>query len=174
MILIHTALFSEAKPLIDYFNLKQYDTKPYKIFKNSSIVLIVSGVGKINTNNALDIVFEKYKFTNAFNLGTAGSSNTDINIGDIFCTNQKIKNIDFKELKTVDFAKKSIDKKVCLYDMEAKYFLIKCLNYLENKDIFVLKIVSDYCDDKICKKEFVYKIINNTSNKWGELINGYK
>jgi len=173
MILIHTALFSEAKPLINYFNLKQFDTKPYKIFKNKDIVLTVSGIGKDNTIDALNLVFNKYKFDKAFNVGTAGSGDKTINIGEIFCTNQVIDKIKYCDLQTVQTAQNSI-KDDMLYDMEAKYFIEICEKHLPKKSIFVLKVVSDHCDDKILSKDIVYSLIDKSIKQWSYLINGYK
>ncbi len=174
MILIHTALFSEAKPLINHFNLKQFDTKPYKIFKNKDIILIVSGIGKDNTIDALNLVLNKYQFDKVFNIGTAGCSNQTITIGELFCTNQKLDEIKYYKLETVQLAKNIIEQDDCLYDMEAKYFIEICEKYLPKKSIFVLKIVSDYCDDKILSKDIVYNLIDKSIKQWSYLINGYK
>ncbi|MEA1914319.1 MAG: nucleoside phosphorylase [Campylobacterota bacterium] len=174
MTLIHTALFSEAKPLISYFQLKQYDTKPYKIFKNKQIVLIVSGIGKKHTKEALKWVFSHYDFTQSFNIGTAGCSDTNVQIGSFFCSNQTLKNTDFLPLITVDDPQITLKSTATLYDMEAQYFEELCLEYLNPKNIFVFKIVSDHCSDAILGKEFVYNTIYATISQWSHFLNGHE
>ena len=45
MIFIVTALYHEAKPIIDFFELKKKQTaNKFQIFQDENIVLIISGV----------------------------------------------------------------------------------------------------------------------------------
>lgn len=171
--LIHTALFSEAKPIIDKLELRQYDTKPFKVFKNNNIVLIVSGIGKENTIKALEKIFNEYNITKAINIGTAGCSDKSRHIGELFCTNHKLNDIKYLELTTVKtpktFSHDTHDSQH-LYDMEGNYFLQQCKIHLNNNDIYILKVISDHLDDTIPKKEFVYKIIRNSIEKWYNIL----
>lgn len=171
MKLIHVALFIEAKPLIEHFNLKQYDTKPFKIFKNDEFVLIVSGLGKENTQKALEIVFEKYKIQNVFNVGTAGCSDKSIPLHSLFCTNRNDTILEYLPCTTVDTPQKYCDDETMLYDMEAQYFLQASQQHLDEQNIYVLKIVSDHCDDSVFKKEIVYNMVKKNIQKIQEVIN---
>ena len=168
-ILIHTALYSEAKAIIDALELKQYDTKPFKIFKNNSTILVVSGIGKENTLNALSTVFDKYKILKAINIGTAGCSDKERKVGELFCTNHKLDTIDHMKLNTVNGPQTHLSSLIThhsLYDMEASHFEEFCKKYLDQKNILVFKVISDHLDDKIPKKEFVYKLISSSFEKW--------
>jgi translation elongation factor EF-G len=158
MILIHCALQSEAQALIEHFKLNKKQTNP-KIYLNDNIVLVVSNIGKQNTFKALQIVFDNYKISKAINIGIAGCSDRNIQIGAFFCTNHKLPNIDCMPLQTVNNAQTNKTKNHSLYDMEAKYFENICEKYLTQENIFVFKIVSDYLDDTILNKEMVKQLI---------------
>jgi purine-nucleoside phosphorylase len=158
MTLIHTALLSEAQSLVEDLKLTLISKNP-RIYTNDKIVLIVSGIGKDNTLSSLSQLFKSYKITKAINIGIVGCSNISIDIGTVVCTNKQLNNMKHIHLKTVEIPKIAKDKNDFLYDMEAKYFEEICLKSLEDKDIYIFKIVSDYLDDTIPKKEFVKQLI---------------
>ena len=157
----------EAKPLIEYFKFQCIQTKPYKIYQKANIVLVVCGMGKENTLHVREI-FEQYEISKAINIGIAGCKDKNIEIGSLFCTNQKLNFIKHESLTTVNEPlddEKSLN--TTLVDMEAEYFISTCKEFLDIKDIYILKVVSDHLDTTIPKKEFVWKIIekNLTSVK---------
>ncbi len=45
MILVHTALFAEAKPIIEYLKLKFITKKPFIVYKSKNVILVVTGMG---------------------------------------------------------------------------------------------------------------------------------
>ncbi len=166
--LIHTALLSEAQSIIETYKLELVQKNP-KIYTNNTIVLVVSNMGKDNTINALKIVFDKYEITKAINIGIAGSGSKAYEIGSLFCTNKKLDGINYMTLKTVDEVQTTTDEKEMLYDMEAKYFEEICLKNVDNKNIYIFKIISDYLDDTIPSKEFVKQLIKKNMKsleKW--------
>ena len=157
MTLIHTALLSEAQYLIEYLKLTLVQKNP-KIYKNNTIVLVVSGIGKENTLKSLEIVFKSYDISKAINIGIAGCNNFFINIGELFCTNQELIDINYLNLITVDTPVSSCNSKsTVLYDMEGRYFKEYALKY--TKDIYIFKVVSDHLEDTIPSKEFVKQLI---------------
>lgn len=159
MILIHTALKHEAKPIIEYFKLQCIQTKPYKLYLKNDIILAVCGIGAQNTLH-LKSVFQNYKIKKAINVGIAGCRDKTKKIGSIFTCKQKISDFEFESLTSVDEALFSDENlKTTLVDMEAETFLHLSQNFLDEDDIYILKIVSDYLDTTIPKKEFVWKII---------------
>lgn len=175
--LIHCALLCEAQTLINFLKLKQDNSvqnlpKHSKLFINANTILIVAGIGKENTSNALNFIFSNYKIKKAFNIGIAGCSNKNIAIGEVFCTNRTlepeydIKTESITTLNTVCSDLTSI--KTTLVDMESEYFIEKCKENI--KDIYVLKVVSDYCECKIPKKSFVTSLIQNSFSKWKDLL----
>jgi len=170
MTLIHTALQSEAQSIIEYYKLKKDTSLDIKVYSNKNILVLVSGMGKENTQNSLIKIFNKYSILKALNIGIAGCNDKSHNIGDIFCTNKELENINHIELKTVDKAQSFNDANTStLYDMEANYFEEECLKHLDKKDIYVFKVISDYLDDTIPNKEFVKQLIKKnikSLEKW--------
>ncbi len=169
MTLIHTALLSEAQSIIENYKLNLVEKNP-RIYTNNKIVLVVSNMGKENTINALKVVFEQYEITKAFNIGIAGSSSKIYNIGSLFCTNQKLDDINYMALKTVDEVQIQSDDNEMLYDMEAKYFKEFCLKNVDKENIYIFKIISDYLDDTIPTKEFIKQLIKKNMESMGQWI----
>lgn len=170
--LIHTALLCEAQSLIDFYCLKQ-DTSvqntPFKIFYNDDIVIVVSGMGKESTINALNYIFTHFKINKAINIGIAGCCDASIKIGTLFCTNRLLKNINFASITTVNEPLQSDEGlETLLVDMESEHFLKSCKEHLS--DITVLKVVSDYLDVDIPKKSFVIELMKNSFNQWKSIL----
>ena len=168
MILVHTALFAEAKPIIEYFNLKFITKKPYRVYKNENIILIVTGMGK--KTYQLKEILEKYKIDKAFNIGIAGCRDKNIEIGTLFIVNRKLKNIPYSTLTTSTKPVNNPNEiKTTLVDMEAKYFLEVTKDI---KEVYIFKIVSDHLDIKIPNKRFVWESIRKNLDKISPLIRG--
>lgn len=84
MVNIITALSAEARPLIDYFRLKQvHDISSYRVYRNQDIVLAVSGIGKANSAAASGFLQGKFNSTCTgwLNIGIAGHQARDIGEG---------------------------------------------------------------------------------------------
>jgi REP element-mobilizing transposase RayT/DNA-binding CsgD family transcriptional regulator len=169
-VLIHTALFAEAKPLIERFKLQCSQKRPYRIYTKNHILLIVSGMGD---KNALHVegIFGKFKIKRAINIGIAGCRDENIEIGSLFCVNQKLDDIEFADITSV--SKPLDDKKklkTTLVDMECETFLDICKKRLDEENIFIFKVVSDYLDTTIPKKVFVEKLIKNSIKRWEKYV----
>ena len=166
MTLIHTAFFNEAKPIIEHFKLQFITKEPIKLYKNDSILLAISGMGE-KTLHVKEIT-QKYEISKAINIGIAGCKDKSIQIGELFCTNKKLNNIPFA---TLSCSKEPIDSpnkiKTTLVDMESSYFL-EATKDIEDRYIF--KVVSDYLDINVPKKEFVWKIISKSIEKWEHYV----
>jgi hypothetical protein len=161
MILVHTALFAEAKPIIEYLKLKFITKKPFRVYKSKNVILVVTGMG--DKTFLLKEIFKDYQIDRAINIGIVGCKDKNIKIGNLFCTNRVLKEIPYAKLTTT---KNPIDNPdsidTPLVDMEAEYFL-KVTKGI--KEIYIFKIVSDHLDITIPKKEFVWKIIRNNLPK---------
>ena len=166
------ALFSEAKPLIDGFNLKKSSDKLFGIYENTDTKLIITGMGSINSSIATTYLLTKYDAKQedfAFNLGLAGA-NFDCQIGDIF---EVSKVIDYgsksiltlplkgKKLTTFSSPVSRCDIKNTLVDMEGYGFLKSSKKFIKVENIMIKKVVSDFLDEKVLEKEEVYKLIKN-------------
>ena len=174
--LIHTALLPEAQALINFLKLKQISSKenlPFgnKLYtdENEKYILIVSGIGKENTEKSLDFIYVNYDIEKAFNIGIAGCSDGKVKIGTLFCTNRLLPNINFAPITTVDEPLESDENlETLLVDMEAKYFIEKSKQY--TKDIYCFKVVSDHLDKEIPKKSFVIDIIQKSLPQWKKYL----
>ncbi len=178
-ILIHTALFSEAKPIIARFALRQYETRPFKIFRGTApggggIVLIISGIGRDNCRNSLEQLFlssNSKKFKIALNIGTAGCNNPDIPQGSLFCTYGHISDVPYLPLISSDFPVTSLDiKKDSLVDMEASAFLEVSGSHLPAENLYVLKVVSDHLDDSIKTSDELVRLIEASIHRWESIL----
>lgn len=170
MTLFHTALFAEAKPLVEHFSLTCTQTKPYKIYKNESIVLCVLGMGAKNTFHVKEL-FALYPIQKAINIGIAGCKKRDIKIGTLFCTSHKLQDVPHETLTSVHEPLSDASMlETTLVDMEAQAFVFTCREFLDIKDIYILKIVSDHLDTNIPKKEFVWKIIEQNLKSISKIL----
>ena len=170
-ILLHVALKAEAKPIIEYFKLQCIQTKPYKVYQKDDILLAICGMGKEKTALYVEDIFQKYSIDKAINIGIAGCKDSKIEIGSLFCTNHRLDFINYASLTTVDEPlNDDKDLKTALVDMEARYFISTCKGFLDIKDIYILKVVSDHLDTTIPKKEFVWKIIEKNLNNINKVV----
>ncbi len=164
--LIHCALLSEAQAIIELLKLQREVSiqdlpKGVKLFISENYLLIVSSIGKDNTKNALEFVFQNYAIKKAINIGIAGCCDSSIKIGTLFSTNRLLPHINFASITTVDEPLDSDENlQTLLVDMEAKYFKTLASKYCD--DIYIFKIVSDYLDCSIPKKAFVIEIVRNS------------
>ncbi len=170
-ILIHTALFSEARPIIDHFGLSQYETRPFKVFRGGRIVLVVSGVGREKTRGALELIYSRNHFKTALNIGTAGCNDTGISIGSMFCTYGKPVRIPILPLQTFDSPVTHLDSnETCLVDMEGRYFYELSVKQVPVDRVFVLKVVSDYLNDTIRSSGDIGRLIGDSIRQWEFLV----
>ncbi len=166
MTLIHTAFLTEAKPIIDHFKLRFVTKKPLRLYKNDSILLAIGGMGEKSLH--VKEITQTFEISKAINIGIAGCKDRSIEIGELFCTNKKLNDIPFA---TLSCSKEPIDspKKIetTLVDMESSYFLEATK---EIEDRYIFKVVSDYLDINVPKKEFVWEIISKSIKKWEHYV----
>lgn len=169
-ILIHTTSIIEAKPIIDFFNLKELENpQQIKIFSNDDILLIISGVSKDLIVKSLDYVFNNYSISKAFDLSIASCSDGSIALGTLFCTNRFIGGLNFANVTTVEKPLETDeDLETLLVDKQAQFFSQICKENI--KDFYVLKIVADYFDEVEPTNEKIFELINNSILKWKSLI----
>jgi nucleoside phosphorylase len=192
MIKIVTAIYCEAKPIIDFFNLKRSNSDlNFNIYSNDSIELIISGVGSINSAIATTYFITKYKnTTNIINFGVCGSTTTNLQIGSIFFIN-KISSSNFKKkyypdiLVKHDFPECSIcsynsvitniseyhDLDYDLIDMESYTFYSAANKFIFQHNISVIKLISDYLDTKIVNPDFISSLIKQNIQSLSIYIN---
>ena len=145
---IISAFYKEVAPLIKHYKLKKENT-PFEIFKNDEIIVIISGIGKINSAIATTYLLSNYKIDFIINFGIAGSSQFEV--GEMFLINKINKNLypdvlyhhPFNESEIICSDEIITDGEFRLVDMESEGFLKASTKFLPLENIFIIKIVSD-------------------------------
>jgi nucleoside phosphorylase len=78
------ATMVEAKPFVLGMSLTEYGKRPFPIFKNENLLLVISGIGKANAAMASACCCNEFKPSCVFNLGAAGASGFSHPLGDIY------------------------------------------------------------------------------------------
>lgn len=166
MIYIAVALGMEAKPIVDYFNLKKdNDIKKLQVFRSERVTLIVTGVGILKSAIALTHVLsqEKIERDDIFlNIGICGARDKSFQIGDVVLCNKVINselqknyysdmifNHPFKEGSLESFnvpiySAENIDGD--LIDMEGAGLIEATTYFFQSYQLNFIKIVSDYLE----------------------------
>ena len=77
-------LIEIEKILEDVKSEQKYDLTFFKgKIYNKNIILVESGVGKVNASRVAQILIDNYKVDSILNVGAAGALDPDLNIGDI-------------------------------------------------------------------------------------------
>ncbi|MFV9510061.1 hypothetical protein [Tepidibacillus sp. LV47] len=183
MIYIVTALYPEAKPLIEDFQLKKISqVSKMQIYENEEIVLAISSVGPLSAAIATTYLLTKYH-ANAtdtiLNIGIAGAVNPKLKTGEtIYC--HKIVHHDthrsfypdllvehsFLEgvLETFSLPiDEAMNQEIVsdLVDMEGAGFFEAASTFLPPHQIHVLKIVSDRLKPSLVTPELVTQLVKN-------------
>lgn len=168
-ILIHTTSITEAQPIINFFNLEKLENPQNNIYSNNEILLIVSGISKEKILDSLNYIFNNYDISKAFDLSIASCSDGSIALGTLFCTNRFINGVNFANITTVEEPLETDEElETLLVDKQASFFKDTCKENI--KDFYILKIVSDYFDEKLPLEEEIFKLINDSILKWKNLI----
>ncbi len=93
------ATLVEAKPFVSGLSLTQSEKKPFPVFTNNHIVLIISGIGKANAAMATAYGCSRFKPACICNLGAAGATNRSFKLGEAVQID-KIVEFDRPELRT--------------------------------------------------------------------------
>ncbi|MCP4681524.1 MAG: 5'-methylthioadenosine/S-adenosylhomocysteine nucleosidase [Desulfobacterales bacterium] len=84
LILLVMATMAEAKPFVLGMSLKESEQRPFKIFRNDNLILVISNVGKANAAMATAYCCQKFAPSCIFNLGASGASGSSHPLGGIF------------------------------------------------------------------------------------------
>ena len=158
-IYIYVALSCEAKPLIEFFNLKkQMTVKQFAVYLNKDICLTVTGLGKSAMAAGVaytQALFSSIKSSFLINLGVAGHQH--FVLGDLFLIT-KITDVDSQRsyypssifsLPCLSASIHTVSKPVLAYDsialcdMEASAFYETAVRFVSSEFVFCLKVISD-------------------------------
>lgn len=90
LISIVMATMVEAKPFVLGLSLEKCGQKPFPVFKNEHIHLVLSGIGKANAAMAAAYCCQNFTPSHIFNLGAAGAADFSHPLGEIFHINKII------------------------------------------------------------------------------------
>lgn len=68
------------------YNITFYEGK----IENNQVIVVQSGVGKVNASRTTQILIDKFNIKKIINVGVAGALNSNLNIGDIVIANELI------------------------------------------------------------------------------------
>lgn len=175
MVLISTALYFEAKPIIKHYNLKPLPApRGLSRFGNPDTELIVTGTGKVAAACGTTMLAHLAKDAKAcVNIGICGSKHHAIGsilhidqildddnekafYPDVF-TKSDFEKASLRTLSTSDCTQ-SFDETV---DREASGFFEAANLFFDPSQIHVLKIVSDNADTKILDKEKIELLLES-------------
>lgn len=167
MLYIFTALKPEAQAFVDKFKLKKQKTDSYTLFCSDEIVLIVTGMGVINSKKAVRFIVEKFelKSDDSFlNVGICGASK-EYKIGELLridCIeyeNSRYKlSKDIKNIITCkDEQQSSFEHNIV--DMESFGFYSALCDFGKIKSAKIFKVVSDHFEPHVVKKDISKKLI---------------
>ncbi len=80
----------ESKAFVKGFSLERKDKAPFNVLSDGKISLIISGIGKANAAMAASYLVYKYNSEIIFNIGAAGATTENYEIGDIFHINKVV------------------------------------------------------------------------------------
>ncbi|MCH9634204.1 MAG: hypothetical protein S4CHLAM7_09490 [Chlamydiae bacterium] len=158
MINLVIALLSEARPLINHYQLKQTEKEPYSIYENDQMRLVLSGIGKLNAACAVTSLIHLRPITQDecwLNIGLAGHPSYPLGSA---CLVSKVSDWTLRRVFYPAFTFEapgnrapliSLDQpsqnylEDTLYDMEAFGYYFAAIKYVLSEKIHSYKIISD-------------------------------
>jgi len=179
LLYIIVALKAEAQAFIDRYKLSKSTINEYKIFQNSSIILIISGIGIENSMRATQALINQYDITDDdiyLNIGICGASK-QYEIGELLLIDEieyndkhyKLKSETQHIIKCIDFEAESAVADIV--DMESYGFYEAVYHSPAIKNLYVLKIVSDHFEPKKVTKDKAKSLIFNKIDDINAIIN---
>ena len=179
MRVIVCAIFSEAKALIEFYDLKLTAKKPFNIFENDGMALIISNMGKINAAVATAYIATIKKPDKIINIGICASVGKNRQIGSLYKIRSVIEASSGKKavisnegevLYCFDKPVENKPKENILIDMESYGFYAAASKFVKKEDIKIYKIVSDYLEVSHIDSKFVYTLMKNNLSKFEEIV----
>ncbi len=163
-ILIASAMQEEINQIVNHFQLKVIDSinnlNLYQYSDNETKIYILSlGIGKVSSVISLTLFLQKYQVNKIINIGTSGSLDNKLEIGDLVVA-------DYVAYHDVDVT--SFGYEYGQLPGKEKYFKINNISYIENIiknidhnwSIGTVLTGDSFIDDQV-KKEAIIKEFNN-------------
>lgn len=183
MIYLICALDAEARPLCDYYRLKRDRSLPYTLYRNDQMVLLVSGMGRVNAMMAVSALLG-WRIPEAedilINVGICGAP-SDYPIGEALLIHQILDGdrryypdilyshrLRETSMRCVDMPQStSCD---CPVDMESSGIFQAVSRFFKLHQMAFVKIVSDHCNPQSVTKEGVIELLRSHLNALDSLI----
>ncbi len=152
---------SSIKNLMKFINVKKiYNLEIIEgIINNKEVALVMCGVGKVNAARTTQILIDNYDIEYVINVGTAGSLNDNIEIGDLIIA-EKLVQYDF-DITAFGHEKgyiTDIGKEI----YSDKNLIKKCTDIIEKSDLdYKVKIGTIASGDTFCKNVNMKNDIKN-------------
>lgn len=182
MIFICVAMYCESSAFIKHYNLKKdLDSHKFQVFKNQEVVLIITGIGKVESAIAVTYLFSKYHPKDSdllLNIGICGAKDYQMAVGNTYLCNKLIDH-DSKRtfypdmmyqhpfieasIETCSWAITScdIDLDGQLVDMEATGVYQAASVFLKTHQLFFIKIISDHLKIENLTKAYISSLIQD-------------
>lgn len=157
----------EAKPFLKGLCPEQLAEKPFAVYKKGSLLLAISGVGKVNAALATSVLIREYGADRIINTGAAGATHEGFPLGEIYQVNRvlesdrpklpgnlkrihkpdTLKGFNTARLATRDrpvldpAERKQVSKHADLVDMEGAAVVQACRFF--KRQCYLFKLVSD-------------------------------
>tara|TARA_B100000965_G_scaffold391234_1_gene399054 strand:+ start:84 stop:680 length:597 start_codon:yes stop_codon:yes gene_type:complete len=176
--LIISALYAEAEPIINHYNLDRDPNYNYPVFNRDSLTMICTGVGRENVRRVMFDYYSKileWRNFQVINVGIAGGKIGKCKIGQCFVVDQvfddrldkvyKLNNVFDSQISSNHITTVTNpvidggDNHNWLVDMEAHEICSVTDDFYYLKNLFIIKIVSDYMD--IGEKKYNYNCVKD-------------
>lgn len=157
----------EAKPFLKGLAPEQISVKPFPVYKRGTLLLVVSGIGKVNAALAASVLIRDYDAFRIINAGAAGAVNEGFPLSEIYHVNRVfepdrprlpgnrqrihkpdiLKGFSMARLATQDrpvldpSERKKLSKDTDLVDMEGAAVVQACRFF--ERQCYLFKLVSD-------------------------------
>lgn len=164
LINIVVAFMAEAKPLIDYYQLKKDLSAPLPLFTNGTMALVVSGKGKVKSGAATGFIAARSQRGAALlNFGIAGHGSFDI--GSVVTAHEIIDQetkktyfptrlFSFESSSFMCVQKPSLEYSSYGIDMESSGFFESASLFTTHDLIQVIKLISDNTHNPFDQMDF--------------------
>ena len=178
MLYIVCALKPEAQAFVDKYKLTSERLDGYKLFTNSSIILILSGLGVENAREATQTLINHFDITDDdiyLNVGICGATQ-EYKIGELIDISTIVyENISYTLTDSIDktihcLNSESTTDKHEIVDMESYGFYDAVTHSPAIKNIHILKVVSDHFEPRLVTKEKTKMLIFNAIDDINPII----
>lgn len=199
MIYFLTALYYEAKNIIEHYRMKKLiEVTKFQVFRGENEVLIISGVSGVKAVVAATYLLTRFKYSSQdifINVGICGAVKDKGNIGEIFLCNKLIDSFSkkvfypdilfkhpFREGILESFAEvvnetDRLNINADIVDLEGTFVYEAVELFFSPENIYIIKVVSDILNDNYVAPTLIESLMSdNMPNlyKWLEELIKFK